>query len=172
MSRAENLASLLNASGLIDSEDLAAGSISSIKLADSSITNTKYSGTISVDNNGNITVSGTITDDVSDVRTPRRLAISTTGQIISNEGVYYFNAPAGSNIILGAPVSGTVMTLYNNTGNTISLEDGDTITHLRKAADANTTHNNTLTLGPYSLTTITMFSGIHAIVSGTDVSSP
>ena len=119
-----------------------------------------------------LTVTGTITDDVSAVRTPRRLAISTTGETISNEGVYYLIPPASSNIILGAPASGTVMTLYNNTGNTISLEDGDTVTHLRLGADNNSTHNDTLTLGAYSITTITMFSGIHAIVTGTDVSAP
>ena len=60
MSKAENLASLLNASGLIDSDDLATGSISSVKLADSSITNTKYGGTISVDGSGNVTITGNI----------------------------------------------------------------------------------------------------------------
>lgn len=66
MSKAENLASLLNASGLIDSDDLASGSISSAKLADSSITNTKYGGTISVDGSGNATISGdaTITGNI------------------------------------------------------------------------------------------------------------
>ena len=117
-----------------------------------------------------VTATVDIEDSVSNVRTPRRIAISTTGQTISDEGVYYLNPPASSNIILGAPAAGAVMTLYNNTGNTISLEDGNTITHLRKAADNNTTHNATLTLGAYSTTTITMFSSIHAIVSGTDVS--
>jgi len=182
MSRADNLASLLNSSGLIDSDDISVGAISAAKLADGSVdsdvlgtgavTDNKYGGTISVDGSGNITVGGSVTDDVSDVRTPRRLAISTTGQTISNEGVYYLTPPASSNIILGAPASGTVMTLYNNTGNTISLEDGNTVTHLRLAADNNTTHNNTLTLGAYSTTTITMFSGIHALVTGTDVSAP
>lgn len=66
MSKAEKLASLLNASGLIDSEDLASGSISSAKLADSSITNTKYAGPISVDGSGNATISGdtTITGNI------------------------------------------------------------------------------------------------------------
>lgn len=181
MSKAENLASLLNSSGLIDSDDISVGAVSAAKLAagsvDSdilgagSVTDNKYGGTLSV-SNGDITVGGTITDDVSNVRTPRRLAISTTGQTISNEGVYYLTPPASSNIILGAPASGTVMTLYNNTANTISLEDGNTVTHLRLGADNNTTHNNALTLGAYSITTITMFSGIHAIVTGTDVSAP
>ena len=44
MSKAENLASLLNASGLIDSDDLAAGSV----------TDPKFGGSIVIDGNGNV----------------------------------------------------------------------------------------------------------------------
>jgi hypothetical protein len=111
-------------------------------------------------------VNGTITDDVSDVRRPRRTAISTD-TTIADEGVYYCtNAPT---LTLGAPSAGVVMTIYNNNVSSMTLNRGSTINSMRKGADNNSTNNATLTLGARSTTTITMFQNGLAIVTGTDV---
>ena len=111
-------------------------------------------------------VNGTITDDVSDVRTPRRTAISTD-TTIADEGVYYCtNAPT---LTLGAPSAGAVMTIYNNNASSMTLDRGSTLSNMRISADNNNTNNATLTLGAYSTSTITMFTSGLAVVSGTDV---
>ena len=175
MSKADNLASLLNSSGLIDSDDISAGAVSAAKLADGSVdsdvlgagsvTDSKYGGTLSV-SNGDITVGGTITDDVSAVRTPRRTAISTP-TTIANEGVYY--CTSNPTLTLGAPAVGTIMTIYNNSASNMTLNRGSTVGTMRIAADNNTTNKTAVTLGAYSTTTITLFTSTFAVVSGTDV---
>jgi hypothetical protein len=119
-------------------------------------------------------VNGTITDDVSDVRTPRYSAFtsgSATNETITNEGVYNINTAAPTTTLtLGAPAVGTVMCIYNNKTTSVTLDAGSTITAMRKGADNDTTHNATLTLGANSITTITIVLSVRAIVTGTDVS--
>ena len=127
-----------------------------------------YSGSarIATTNDG-VTVTGAVTDSVSDVRTPRYTAISTA-TTISDEGVYYCtNAPT---LTLGAPEVGAVMTIYNNNASSMTLSRGSTLVTMRIGADNNNTNNTSLTLGAYSTTTITMFLANFALVTGTDVS--
>jgi len=108
-----------------------------------------------------------IEDSVSNVRTPRYTAISTTANI-EDEGVYYCtNAPT---LTLGAPEVGAVMTIYNNNASSMTLNRGSTVVTMRIGADNNNTNNTSLTLGAYSTTTITMFLANFALVTGTDVS--
>lgn len=117
-----------------------------------------------------LTVTGTITDDVNtNVRTPRRIAISTA-TTITDEGVYY--CTSNPTLTLGAPAVGAVMTIYNNSASTMTLDRGSTVSTMRIGVDNNTTNNTTLTLGAYSTTTITMFQAVFALVTGTDVSAP
>lgn len=120
-------------------------------------------------NTANVTSSDTVNDSVSDVRTPRYTEI-TSDSTISNEGVYRTSSTGVSTITLGAPAVGTVMAVYNNSASSITLEDGTTITSMRLGADNNTTHNNTLTLGSRSMTTITFIASNACVVTGTDVS--
>ena len=120
-----------------------------------------------------VTSSGDVNDTVGDVRTPRYSAFtsgSATNETITNEGVYNINSAAPTTTLtLGAPAAGTVMCIYNNKGSSVTLAAGSTITAMRKGADNDNTHNATLTLGAYSLTTITIVLSVRAIVTGTDV---
>ena len=121
------------------------------------------SGTVS---GTTVTSSGDVNDSVSDVRTPRYSSINTA-TTIANEGVYYCsNAPT---LTLGAPAAGTVMTIYNDNGSSMTLNRGSTLTAMRKGADNDTTNNTSLTLGAYSTTTITIFLANFALGTGTDV---
>lgn len=114
-----------------------------------------------------VIATGVIEDSVSNVRTPRYTAISTTANI-EDEGVYYCtNAPT---LTLGAPEVGAVMTIYNNNASSMTLNRGSTLVTMRIGADNNNTNNTSLTLGAYSTTTITMFLANFALVTGTDVS--
>jgi len=122
---------------------------------------------IELETNGDVTATGSISDSVSNVRTPRRTAISTA-TTIADEGVYY--CTSNPTLTLGTPSAGTVMTIYNNSASTMTLNRGSTVTAMRIGADNNTTNNTSLTLGAYSTTTITMFQAIFALVTGTDVS--
>ena len=122
--------------------------------------------------NGDVTATGDVTaanvsDSVSNVRTPRRTAISTA-TTIADEGVYY--CTSNPTLTLGAPAVGTIMTIYNNSASNMTLDRGSTVTSMRKGADNNNTNNTSLTLGAYSTTTITMFQSVFALVTGTDVS--
>ena len=124
---------------------------------------------IELETNGNVTVAGTVTDTLSNVRTPRFTEI-TSDTTISNEGVYRTATTGVSTITLGAPAVGTIMAIYNNSASSITLEDGTQITSMRLGADNNSTHNNTLTLGSRSMTTITFIASNACVVTGTDVS--
>ena len=127
--------------------------------------NVTATGTVSA---ATVTSSGSISDSVSDVRTPRFTEI-TSDSTISNEGVYKLTSGV-STITLGAPAIGTVMAVYNNSTSSVTLEDGATVTSMRLGADNNNTHNNTLTLGTRSMTTITFIATNVCVVTGTDVS--
>ena len=120
-------------------------------------------------NTANVTATDTVSDSVSDVRTPRFTEI-TSDTTISNEGVYRTASSGVSTITLGAPAVGTVMAVYNNSASSVTLEDGATVTSMRLGADNNSTHNNTLTLGSRSMTTITFIASNACVVTGTDVS--
>ena len=120
-------------------------------------------------NTANVTATDTVSDSVSDVRTPRFTEI-TSDTTISNEGVYRTASSGVSTITLGAPAVGTVMAVYNNSASSVTLEDGATVTSMRLGADNNSTHNNTLTLGARSMTTITFIASNACVVTGTDVS--
>jgi hypothetical protein len=133
---------------------------------------------IELETNGNVTATGTvsattvtssgsISDSVSDVRTPRHTSLSAD-TTISNEGVYVLQSGV-SIITLGTASVGTVMAVYNDT-TSVTLEDGGTVTSMRLGADNNTTHNNTLTLAANSMTTITFIASDTCVVTGTDVS--
>ena len=121
----------------------------------------------------NLTVGGDVSDSVSNVRTPRYSQFtsgSAANETIANEGVYNINSAATTTTItLGAPAEGAVMCIYNNKSTSVTLAVGSTVTQMRKGADNNTAHNATLTLGPYSFTTITITVSTRAIVTGTDV---
>ncbi len=122
---------------------------------------------IELETNGNVTATGSISDSVSDVRTPRHTSLSAD-TTITNEGVYILQSGV-STITLGTASSGTVMAVYNNT-TAVTLEDGATVTSMRLGADNNSTHNNTLTLGQNSMSTITWIASNACVVTGTDVS--
>ena len=113
-----------------------------------------------------VTASGDISDSVSNLRTPRRTAISAD-TTVSNEGVY--NTTNAPTITLGAPSDGAIMTFYNNNASSMTLQRGSTVTNMRIAADNTTTNKTSVTLGAYSTTTVTMFTSTFAIVTGTDV---
>lgn len=123
-------------------------------------------GTVSA---ATVTSSGDVNDSISDVRTPRFTEI-TSDSTISNEGVYKIASSGVSTITLGAPAVGTVMAVYNDSASSVTLEDGTTVTSMRLGADNNNTHNNTLTLGARSMTTITFIASNACVVTGTDVS--
>jgi len=115
-------------------------------------------------------VNGTITDDVSDVRTPRYTSHSGGDLTVSDEGVYWITGGATlTTLTLGAPAAGTIIAVYNNKATSITLSRGSTVGYMRKGADNDTTNNTSLTLGAYSTTTITMFQAVLASVTGTDV---
>lgn len=127
---------------------------------------------IELETNGDVTATGDVTasnvsDSVSNIRTPRRTAISTA-TTIADEGVYY--CTSNPTLTLGSPVAGAVMTIYNNSASSMTLNRGSTVSAMRIGADNATTNNTSLTLGAYSTTTITMFQSIFALVTGTDVS--
>ena len=123
-------------------------------------------GTVSA---ATVTSSGDVNDSVSDVRAPRFTEI-TSDTTISNEGVYKTASTGVSTITLGASPSGTIMAVYNDSASSVTLEDGATVTSMRLGADNNNTHNNTLTLGSRSMTTITWIATNACVVTGTDVS--
>lgn len=122
---------------------------------------------------GVITSSGTVNDSVSNVRTPRHSLFtsgSAANETIANEGVYNINSAATTTTItLGAPAQGAIMCIYNNKSTSVTLAAGSTITQMRNGNDNSSTHSATFTLGPYSLTTITISLSTRAIVTGTDV---
>ena len=136
-------------------------SISGSQIATDSVTST---GTVS---GATVTSTGDVNDSVSNVRTPRRTAISTN-TTIADEGVYY--CTSNPTLTLGAPSAGAVITIYNNSASSMTLNRGSTVTSMRIGADNNTTNNTSLTLGAYSTTTITMFQDVLAVVTGSDVS--
>jgi|14BtaG_2_1085337.scaffolds.fasta_scaffold00870_4 hypothetical protein len=112
-------------------------------------------------------VNGNIKDSVGNVRIPRRVSINTDSTI-ENEGVYYTTlAPT---LTLGDPVAGAILTIYNNSNTAMTLNRGSDVGNMRIAADNALTNNTSVTLGAYSTTTITIFIGQLAVVSGTDVS--
>ena len=126
---------------------------------------------IELETNGDVTATGDVTasnvsDSVSNVRTPRVTNISTA-TTIADEGVYYVsNNPT---VTLGAPATGTIMTLYNSSGSSMTLARGSTVVWFRKGADNDTVSHASVTLGAYSTATITFFSSTFAVVTGTDV---
>jgi len=100
------------------------------------------------------------------VRIPRVTNI-TGNTTIANEGVYYVtNNPT---VTMGAPAAGTIMTLYNSSGSSMTLARGSTVVWFRKGADNDTVSHTSITLGAYSTATITFFSATFAVVTGTDV---
>lgn len=115
-----------------------------------------------------LTVTGTITDDVNtNIRTPRWTAISTA-TTISNEGVYY--CTGAPTVTLGSPAVGTVITIYNNNNASMTLNRGSgTIAFMRKGADNDQVNHASATLGGNSTTTITIYNYNFAVVTGTDV---
>ena len=125
------------------------------------------SGTVS---GATVTSSGNVNDSVSDVRTPRYTSHSGGNLTVSDEGVYWItNGATLTTLTIGAPAAGTIISVYNNKGSSITLARGSTLTTMRKGADNNTTNNATLTLGAFSTTTITLFQSVLAVVTGTDV---
>ena len=144
---------VLNADGTV--------SMSATTISAASVTAT---GTVS---GATVTSSGDVNDSVSDVRTPRRTAISTA-TTIADEGVYY--CTSNPTLTLGAPAAGAVMTIYNNSASSMTLNRGSTVTNMRIAADNTTTNKTSVTLGAYSTTVVTMFNSTFAVVSGSDVS--
>lgn len=111
-------------------------------------------------------VNGSISDDVSDVRTPRYSSISTA-TTIADEGVYY--CASNPTLTLGAPAAGAVLTIYNNSASSMTLNRGSTVTNMRIGGDNNTTNKTSVTLGGYSTAVVTLFSSTFAVVTGTDV---
>ena len=125
MSKAENLASLLNASGLIDSDDLAAGSISSVKLA--TLDSATINGSIA---SGSIVSSGTITDTRGSVRefgrnisgtpvisdTNYTIPSGSSGQCIRLENTVATVTVDGNNFSRGE-----VITLVNQTSTAVTI---------------------------------------------------
>jgi len=116
-----------------------------------------------------IDVTGAITDTSTgaerDVRLPYHAAGVTT---LTEPGVYYRSN--NNALTFGAVAAGTVMTIYNNTANNITLNRGSTVTVLRKGNANNNTNNASATLGPRSTTTVTAFQDNWVVVTGTDVS--
>lgn len=110
-------------------------------------------------------VSDTIGGTARNVRTPRYDSTSTT---LTNEGVYYRTSDAA--LTIGSPVAGTVMTIYNNNAGDITLNRGSSLNTMRIGTNNETNNNSSVTLGPRSTTTITMFTATFAVVTGTDVS--
>ena len=131
---------------------------------------------IELETNGDVTATSDVTasnvsDSVSNVRTPRHTSHSGGDLTVSDEGVYWItNGATLTTLTIGAPVAGTIITVYNNKSSSITLNRGSTLTTMRKGADNNTTNNTSLTLGAFSTTTITMFLDVVAVVTGTDVS--
>ena len=125
---------------------------------------------IELETNGDVTATGSISDSVSNVRTPR-FTVHTGGDLtVSDEGVLRIGSSATlTTLTLGSVVGGTIICVYNNKSSSITLACGTTVTSMRKGADNNNTHNATLTLGARSLTTITLVASNVAVVTGTDV---
>ena len=112
-----------------------------------------------------------VSDTVSNVRTPRYTSLTGTTATISDEGVYYTTSV--TSCTLGSPVAGTVMTIYNNGASDITLYKGSTLQTMRIGADndgSNGGNKGSVTLAPNSTTTITMFLSDFAVVTGTGVS--
>lgn len=127
---------------------------------------------IELETNGDVTATGSISDSVSNVRTPRYTHHDGGDLTVSDEGVLLItNLATLSTLTIGTPVAGTIISVYNNKTTSITLACGSQVTSMRKGADNNNTHNATLTLGARSTTTITIIgsSGTIAIVTGTDV---
>ena len=157
--RANDIASLITTGTQIDSSSIGAGAI----------TDTKYGGTLSVDGSGNATISGTVSDSDGNVRTPRAFTISGN-TTITNEGTYLCDSAASAyDVTIGAPGIGKIMTLYNNSTNSLTLNKGSTVVTMRVAGDNVSTSHDSATLASYSTSTITMFDSNLAIVSGTDI---
>lgn len=116
------------------------------------------------------TVSGvTISDSDGNVRTPRAFTISGN-TTITNEGTYLCDSAASAyDVTIGAPGVGKIMTLYNNSTNSLTLNKGSTVVNMRVAGDNVNTSHDSATLASYSTSTITMFDSNLAIVSGTDI---
>jgi len=126
---------------------------------------------IELETNGDVTATGSISDSVSNVRTPRYTNHSGGNLTVSDEGVYWISGAATlTTLTIGTPTAGTIICVYNNKSSSITLACGSQVTSMRLGADNNTTHNATLTLGARSLTTITLVGNTVAIVTGTDVS--
>ena len=141
---------------------------------------------IELETNGNVTATGTvsattvtssgsISDSVSDVRTPRYTQLTgSSDHNLTNEGVYFIDsASTFSQIIIGTGASltaGTIMTIYNNRATSVTISKGS-ILLMRVAADGDYTDYSTRTLGRNSVTTITMVGDNNLIIlTGTDVS--
>ena len=115
---------------------------------------------LTVDEQG-IDVVGVIADSISDVRIPKQDTSSTT---LTAPGVYYRTATTA--LSLGSMAAGTVITIYNNSTGSITLNRGS-MANLRKAADNAATNNASVTLAQYSTTTVTAYTTTLAVVSGT-----
>ena len=118
-------------------------------------------------------VNGTITDDVSDVRTPRQSNLTgASDHNLTNEGVYMVDAASTfSQIIIGTGATltaGTIMTIYNNRSTSVTISRGS-IPNMRNAADGDYTNYATLTLGRNSVTTVTMFNNALIVLTGTSI---
>ena len=127
---------------------------------------------IELETNGDVTATGSISDSVSNVRAPRYTHHTGGDLTVSDEGVLMIaNLATLSTLTIGTPVSGTIISVYNNKATSITLACGSQVTSMRIGADNNNTHNATLTLGARSITTITILASASnlAIVTGTDV---
>lgn len=120
MSKAEKLASLLNASGLIDSDDLAAGSV----------TDPKFGGSIVIDGNGNVglgTTSPNFLLDIEgssnstylrvggdDVNNDRGLRFTSSSSASFNGAIHTINAPSSQGEIAFATNSTEVLRINSS----------------------------------------------------------
>ena len=111
---------------------------------------------------------GTVKDNMGgtarDVRLPKAFGNTTT---LTESGVYYLTSNA--NISLGSMAAGTVITIYNNSSGSITLNRGS-MSVMRKAANNANTNHASAQLARFSTTTVTAYSSTFAVVSGTDVS--
>ncbi|MDB4350334.1 hypothetical protein OAA38_00845 [bacterium] len=117
----------------------------------------------------NATISGIVSDSDGNVRTPRAFSISGN-TTITNEGAYLCDSAVSAyDVTIGAPGIGKIMTLYNNSTNSLTLNKGSTVVTMRVAGDNTTTSHDSATLASHSTSTITMFDSNFAIVSGTSI---
>ena len=155
---------------------LAEGTVTSAKIADGAVTNTKYGGTISVDGSGNVTAAGTVSDSDGSLRTIGSTTLITSAPytIPSGSSGKLFRIDTGAtlgtttvNVNEANFAQGDIFTIFNNTNSDRTVTfDANFTNNVRLAGTDSNFNGVNMTLALFGVATFVAYESDGIAVSG------